>query len=58
MDKRNEEFDKGNLEECVIFLEQAWKELPDDKIIFDEWQCLTKRMKLLLKSNVGTSNYD
>ncbi|GGA28696.1 hypothetical protein [Psychrobacillus lasiicapitis] len=35
MDKSNEEFDKGNLEESVILLEQAWKELPDDKIIFD-----------------------
>ncbi|CAM3983124.1 TPA: hypothetical protein ROY30_005796 [Bacillus cereus] len=36
MDKSNEEFDKGNLDESVFLLEQAWKELPDDKVIYDE----------------------
>lgn len=36
MDQSNEEFDKGNLEESVSLLEQAWGELPADKIIFDE----------------------
>ncbi|MEK5206692.1 hypothetical protein [Psychrobacillus sp. FSL H8-0510] len=36
MDQSNEEFDKGNLEESVSLLEQAWGELPAGKIIFDE----------------------
>lgn len=38
MDKSNEEFDKGNLEESVFLLEQeqAWGELPDDKVTYDE----------------------
>ncbi|WP_255292478.1 hypothetical protein [Bacillus wiedmannii] len=36
MDKSNEEFDKGNLEESVFLLEQAWGELPNDKITYDE----------------------
>lgn len=36
MDKSNEEFDKGNYEKSVSLLEQAWAELPDDKIIYDE----------------------
>lgn len=36
IDKSNEEFDKGNLDESVFLLEQAWKELPDDKVIYDE----------------------
>ncbi|GGA28752.1 hypothetical protein [Psychrobacillus lasiicapitis] len=36
LDKSNEEFDKGNIEESVVLLEQAWKELPDNKVIFDE----------------------
>ncbi|MFS0881491.1 hypothetical protein AB3M95_15950 [Metabacillus niabensis] len=36
MDKSNEEFDKGNLEESVLLLEQAWGELPNDKVIYDE----------------------
>jgi len=36
MDKSNEEFDKGNLEESVLLLEQAWGELPNDKVIYEE----------------------
>lgn len=36
MDKSNEEFDKGNLEESVSLLEQAWVKLPDGKVIYDE----------------------
>ncbi|WP_242214117.1 hypothetical protein [Bacillus cereus group sp. BfR-BA-01383] len=36
MDKSNEEFDKYNLEESVFLLEQAWGELPSDKVIYDE----------------------
>ncbi|PEE34460.1 hypothetical protein CN326_03655 [Bacillus sp. AFS018417] len=36
MDKSNEEFDKGNLEESVFLLEQAWEELPNDKVTYDE----------------------
>ncbi|MEW4284601.1 hypothetical protein [Priestia koreensis] len=36
MDKSNEEFDKRNLEESVFLLEQAWGELPDDKVTCDE----------------------
>lgn len=36
MDKSNEEFDKGNLEESVFLLEQAWGELPNEKVIYDE----------------------
>ncbi|MED4402574.1 hypothetical protein ABET41_09745 [Metabacillus fastidiosus] len=36
MDKSNEEFDKGNLEKSVFLLEQAWGELPNDKVTYDE----------------------
>ena len=36
MDKSNEAFDKGNFEEAVSLLEQAWDELPDDKVVYDE----------------------
>lgn len=36
MDKSNEEYDKGCLEESVSLLEQAWGELPSVKENYDE----------------------
>lgn len=36
MDKSNEEYDKGCLEESVSLLEQAWEELPSVKENYDE----------------------
>jgi tetratricopeptide (TPR) repeat protein len=36
MDKSNDEFDKGNFERSVCLLEQAWEELPNVKVTYDE----------------------
>lgn len=35
MDKSNEKFDKGNLEESVFLLEQAQGGFPNDKVTYD-----------------------
>lgn len=36
MDKSNDEFDKGDYEKSVSLLEEAWEELPSNKVIYDE----------------------
>lgn len=36
MDKSNEEFDQGDLEASVSLLEEAWNELPGDKVNYNE----------------------
>lgn len=36
MDKSNDEFDKGDYEKSVSLLEEAWDELPSNKVIYDE----------------------
>jgi tetratricopeptide (TPR) repeat protein len=36
MDKSNDEFDLGNFERSVCLLEQAWEELPNVKVTYDE----------------------
>lgn len=51
MDKSNEEFNKGDWEGAIFLLEQAWGELPGEKVTYDEsfliiWGIL--RMSILL----------
>jgi tetratricopeptide (TPR) repeat protein len=36
MNKSNDEFDKGNLDKSISLLEQAWDELPNNKVEYDE----------------------
>lgn len=36
MDKSDIEFDNNNYEESIFLLEQAWDEIPDDKISYSE----------------------
>lgn len=36
MDRSNIEFDNGNYEESILLLEEAWNELPDDKLEYSE----------------------
>lgn len=36
MEKSNEEWDNGDLEKSVTLLEQAWDELPDEKVQYNE----------------------
>jgi tetratricopeptide (TPR) repeat protein len=51
MDKSNEEFDNHNFEKSITFLEEAWGNLPEPKVIYDEsylivWDILATAIKI------------